>query len=405
MKKIILFFLIYILVCQNICMATDAVFVWSNNNVNTNSIETVAEAEENNSLNLESGAAILMEQDTGNVLYAHNIHEQLRPASVTKIMSILLIMEAIDGGKISYNDLVPCSENASSMGGSQIWLDTKEKLTVNDMLKSICVVSANDCTVAMAEYIAGSEESFVQMMNTKAKNLGMNDTCFKNCHGIDEDGHVTSAYDIALMSRELLKNHPDITKYTTIWMDSIREGKSELVNTNKLIRNYNGATGLKTGSTSLALYNLSATATRNGLNLIAVIMKAPTTKIRFNEATKLLNYGFANFEVKELGKRGDIIQTIQVNKGIEKEVNVILEEDSYVLIKKGDNGNIEQVITINENISAPVNKGDILGKIEYKANEKTILEKNLIAEEDIFKSTLWNITQELYKTWFNLLRN
>lgn len=224
-KKLIIFFFTYILLCQSLCMAADTVFVWSNNNSSANTIETVAEAENNNSLNLESGAAILIEQKTGKVLYAHNIHEKLRPASVTKVMSILLIMEAIDGGKISYDDLVPCSENASTMGGSQIWLDTTEKLTVYDMLKSICVVSANDCTVAMAEYIAGSEESFVQMMNTKAKNLGMNDTTFKNCHGIDEDGHVTSAYDIALMSRELLENHPDITKFTTIWMDSIRDRK------------------------------------------------------------------------------------------------------------------------------------------------------------------------------------
>lgn len=224
-KKLIIFFFTYILLCKSLCMAADTVFVWSNNNSSANTIETVAEAENNNSLNLESGAAILIEQKTGKVLYAHNIHEKLRPASVTKVMSILLIMEAIDGGKISYDDLVPCSENASTMGGSQIWLDTTEKLTVYDMLKSICVVSANDCTVAMAEYIAGSEESFVQMMNTKAKNLGMNDTTFKNCHGIDEDGHVTSAYDIALMSRELLENHPDITKFTTIWMDSIRDRK------------------------------------------------------------------------------------------------------------------------------------------------------------------------------------
>jgi len=224
-KKLIIFFFAYIMLCKSLCIGADAVFVWSNNNNSLNSIETVVEAEENNFLNLESGAGILIEQNTGKILYAHNIHEKLRPASVTKVMSILLIMEAIDGGKISYNDLVPCSENASSMGGSQIWLDTTEKLTVNDMLKSICVVSANDCTVAMAEFIAGSEESFVQMMNTKAKNLGMNDTCFKNCHGIDEDGHVTSANDIAIMSRELLKNHPDITKYTTIWMDSIRERK------------------------------------------------------------------------------------------------------------------------------------------------------------------------------------
>ena len=202
----------------------------SNSNPNTNS----------NTLNLESGSAILIEQSTGQILYEHNIHEKLRPASVTKIMSVLLVMEALDSGKITLEDKVPCSSNASSMGGSQIWLNETEELTVNEMLKAMCVVSANDCTVAMAEYIAGSQEAFVEKMNTKAKELGMNDTCFKNCHGIDEDGHITSSYDIAIMSRELLTKHPSITQYTSIWMDSLRDGKSELVNTNKLIRNYQG---------------------------------------------------------------------------------------------------------------------------------------------------------------------
>ena len=367
-------------------------------------IQTVSDVKEDNSLNLESGAAILIEQTTGKVLYAHNIHEQLRPASVTKVMSLLLIMEALDSGKITLDTQIPCSENASSMGGSQIWLDTTETLTVHDMLKSICVVSANDCTVAMAEYLAGSEESFVQMMNTKAKQLGMNDTCFKNCHGIDEDGHVTSANDIALMSRELLLNHPDITKYTTIWMDSIRDGKSELVNTNKLVRNYKGATGLKTGSTSVALYNLSASATRDGLSLIGVIMKAPTTKIRFSEATKLLDYGFANYTSKSFGNKGDIIQQVDVNKGVVPQVSLALEEDASVLIKKGDNGNITQNTIINENIMAPIQAGDILGKIQYMSGDTVILERNLVATEDVEKSTIWNITTKLYLKWFNLCR-
>ena len=349
--KSIIFFIIFTMLAFNICVATDSIYVWSNNTSTNNTLQIVSNVEDNNSLNLESGSAILIEQTTGKVLYAHNSHEQLRPASVTKVMSILLIMEAIDSGKITLDTQVPCSENAHSMGGSQIWLDTTETLTVKDMIKSICVVSANDCTVAMAEFIAGSEEAFVQMMNTRAKQLGMNDTTFKNCHGIDEDGHVTSSYDIALMSKELLNNHPEITEYTTIWMDSIRDGKSELVNTNKLIRNYQGATGLKTGSTSIARYNLSASATRNDLALIAVIMKAPTTKIRFAEATKLLDYGFANYTSKSFG-----------------------------------------------------NKGDILGKIEFKAGEELILEKNLVAEKDIEKTTMWSITTNLYLKWFKMCR-
>lgn len=402
-NKTIIFFIIFVMLISGVCFAADSVYVWSNN-TNQTALQTVSDVKEDNSLKLESGAAILIEQTTGKILYAHNIHEQLRPASVTKVMTILLIMEALDGGRITLDTQIPCSENAHSMGGSQIWLDTTEMLTVKDMLKSICVVSANDCTVAMAEYLAGSEEAFVQMMNTRAKQLGMNDTCFKNCHGIDEDGHVTSAYDIALMSRELLNNHPSITEYTTIWMDSIRDGKSELVNTNKLIRNYQGATGLKTGSTSLALYNLSASATRDGLSLIGVIMKAPTTKVRFAEATKLLDYGFANYTSKSFGNKGDIIQTVDVNKGIEKTVNAVLEEKACVLVKKGDMGNITQNVVINQNISAPIKQGDVLGKIEYKAGEEVILEKNLVAECDVTKSTMWNITTNLYLKWFNMCR-
>ena len=401
--KTIIFFIIFTMFVSTICLATDAVYVWSNNNT-YNTLQTVSEVEDNNSLNLESGSAILIEQTTGKVLYAHNSHEKLRPASVTKVMSILLIMEALDSGKITLETQIPCSENAHSMGGSQIWLDTTETLTVKEMLKSICVVSANDCTVAMAEYIAGSEEAFVQMMNTRAKQLGMNDTTFKNCHGIDEDGHVTSAYDIALMSKELLNNQPEITEYTTIWMDSIRDGKSELVNTNKLIRNYQGATGLKTGSTSIALYNLSASATRDGLSLIAVIMKAPTTKVRFAEATKLLDYGFANYTSKSFGNKGDIIQKVDVNKGIEPQVNAVLEDNACVLVKKGDMGNITQNVVINENISAPIKQGDVLGKIEFKAGDEVILKKNLIAQKDIEKTTMWNITTNLYLKWFNMCR-
>lgn len=402
-NKTIIFFIIFVMLISGVCFAADSVYVWSNN-TNQTALQTVSDVKEDNSLKLESGAAILIERTTGKILYAHNIHEKLRPASVTKVMSILLIMEALDGGKITLDTQIPCSENAHSMGGSQIWLDTTETLTVKDMLKSICVVSANDCTVAMAEYLAGSEEAFVQMMNTKAKQLGMNDTTFKNCHGIDEDGHVTSAYDIALMSRELLNNHPSITEYTTIWMDSIRDGKSELVNTNKLIRNYQGATGLKTGSTSIALYNLSASATRDGLCLIGVIMKAPTTKVRFAEARKLLDYGFANYTSKNFGSKGDVIQTVDVNKGIEKTINVVLEEDSCILVKKGDTGNITQNISINENISAPIKQGDVLGTIQYKAGEEIILEMNLVAETDVEKSNIWNITTNIYKKWFNMCR-
>lgn len=269
-------------------------------------LETVSDSETD--LKLQSDGAILIEQSTGSVLYDHNAHEKFRPASVTKVMSLLLIMEAIDNGELKLTDNISCSQNASKMGGSQIWLEPNETLTVEEMLKAICLNSANDCVYAMAEHLAGSEEEFVTRMNNKAKSLGMNDTTFKNCHGLDEDGHLTSSYDIALMSRELLVKHPDITKYTTIYMDSLRDGKTQLVNTNKLVRNYNGTTGLKTGSTSLALFNLSASATRDGLSLIAVIMHSPSGDIRFQEAQKLLNFGFSNFTNVSFGDKNDVVR-------------------------------------------------------------------------------------------------
>lgn len=365
--KIIISFLLsfsILFFCITLCFAEDTAYVWSPSEglVPTSSTVSTCNSEEENSLNLESGSAILIEQTTGQVLYSHNPHEQLRPASVTKVMSILLIMEALNSNKISLTDLVPCSENAASMGGSQIWLDPRETLSVDDMLKAICVNSANDCVVAMAEYIAGSEEAFVQMMNDKAKELGMNDTLFKNCHGLDEDGHVTSSYDIAIMSRELLNNYPDVTKYTTIWTDSLRDGKSELSNTNKLIRNYKGATGLKTGSTSLALYNLSASATREDLSLIAVIMKAPTTKIRFSEAQKLLDFGFNKFSYKDFGKKGDLVKSIAVNKGVNSNVDAVLSDNTGAIIEKGQENNIEQTLTLENNLQAPVVEGQKVRK-------------------------------------------
>jgi len=319
-------------------------------------------------------------------------------------MTLVLIMEALDSGKISLTDKVPCSENAASMGGSQIWLDVREELTVDEMLKAICVSSANDCTVAMAEYLEGSTSVFVEKMNLKAKELGMNDTYFKNCHGLDEDGHLTSSYDIALMSKELLKKHPSITKYTTIWMDSLRDGKSELVNTNKLIRNYSGATGLKTGSTGLALYNLSASATRDGLSLIAVIMKAPSTAIRFSEATKLLDYGFSNYSYKQFAQAGDVLKQVNIYKGVSSNVNLIYEDNAGTLIKKGEDKNVEEILTIQENISAPISKGQKLGEISYVLNGETIGKANLVAQSDIKKIGILNMTEKIFFSWFRVLR-
>ena len=395
---------VLICMCFIFCSSCQAAYItiptWAENSL----VETGAGNVGENFLELNCESAVLVSQENGEVLYEHNSHEQLRPASVTKVMSLLLIMEEIDSGRLSYQDRVTCSEKASSMGGSQIWLDTTEELTVEEMLKAICVVSANDCVVAMAEHIAGSEESFVELMNKRAKELGMNDTTFKNCHGIDEDGHVTSSYDIALMSRELLQNHPDITKYTTIWMDSLRDGKSELVNTNKLIRNYEGATGLKTGSTSLALFNLSASATRNGLSLIAVIMRAPTTKDRFSCAKKLLDYGFSNYQYKEFTKKDEEAMQIPVNKGLKETVSVKFAETKGKMMGKNDNIDIEQEIIMNENITAPIMKNQILGKVDFKIDGEIIESCDLIAGEDVDKIGVFTMGNDILWKWFCLFR-
>lgn len=401
-KKILASFILFVLCISNVTYGLDlALPVWSE----TDEIEKAnSEALGENFLNIESESCVLIEQTTGKVLYEKNSHEQLRPASVTKIMTILLTMEAIDSGKISLEDKVPCSENASKMGGSQIWLDTRETLTVDEMLKAVCVVSANDCAMCLAEYLAGSEEVFVGLMNEKAKALGMNDTVFKNCHGIDEDGHITSAYDIALMSRELLQNHPDVKKYTTIWMDSLRDGKSSLVNTNKLVRNYQGCTGLKTGSTSLALYNLSASATRDDLSLISVVMRGPTSEIRFKDAKKLLDYGFTNFKFEKTSTKDSIVQTVNVNKGVEKELNLVYEKDNGILVQKANASSIEQEVVINDNITAPIMKGDVIGTVHFYLDGQLLDSVNLVAEKDISKMSVLSMYTRITDAWLNLLR-
>lgn len=401
-RKIYFAFLCICFFCMTevVCATYVTIPTWSEGSL----VETAGEVGEN-FLDLSCESAVLISQDTGEVLYEHNAHEQLRPASVTKVMTILLIMEEIEAGRLSYSDRVACSENASSMGGSQIWLDTTEELSVDEMLKAICVVSANDCTVAMAERIAGSEELFVERMNQRAQELGMRDTVFKNCHGIDEDGHVTSSYDIALMSRELLRNHPDITRYTTIWMDSLRDGKSELVNTNKLIKNYQGATGLKTGSTSLALFNLSASATRDGLSLIAVVMRAPTTKDRFSCARKLLDYGFSNYEYKSFAERDCEVMSVPVMKGTEAEVSVRYADSVGVVMKKKGAGDVEHEVVVNGDVMAPVKAGDVLGKVFYRIDGEEVASVELVADSSVDSLSIFSMGKRVIKRWFCLFRS
>lgn len=385
-------------------------YVWSNQSKKLETAETSVGLSSSsatvtdNPLALDCGAACLIEQNSGLIIYDYNMHEKLRPASVTKIMSLLLIMEALDSGKIQLTDKIPCTEDAAKMGGSQIWLDVRETLTVEEMLKAICVVSANDCVVAMADYLEGSQDAFVKKMNQKAQELGMNDTTFKNCHGIDEDGHLTSAYDIAIMSRELLINHPSITKYTTIWMDSLRDGKSSLVNTNKLVRNYNGCTGLKTGSTSIALYNLSASATRNNLSLIAVVLKAPTPAIRFSNAQKLLDYGFSNYTVTSFGKKGDVIKSVEIKKGTASSVDAILENDAEVLMSNGSSKDITQEIKLDDTFTAPILEGQKLGEVEFSINGNVISTVNLVANKSSDKLSFGSIIKFVMNKWFNMLR-
>lgn len=385
-------------------------YVWSNQSKKLETTETSVGLNSSsatvtdNPLALDCGAACLIEQNSGLIIYDYNMHEKLRPASVTKIMSLLLIMEALDSGKIQLTDKIPCTEDAAKMGGSQIWLDVRETLTVEEMLKAICVVSANDCVVAMADYLEGSQDAFVKKMNQKAQELGMNDTTFKNCHGIDEDGHLTSAYDIAIMSRELLMNHPSITKYTTIWMDSLRDGKSSLVNTNKLVRNYNGCTGLKTGSTSIALYNLSASATRNNLSLIAVVLKAPTPAIRFSNAQKLLDYGFSNYTVTSFGKKGDVIKSVEIKKGTSSSVDAILENDAEVLMSNGSSKDITQEIKLDDTFTAPILEGQKLGEVEFSINGNVVSTVNLVANKSSDKLSFGSIIKFVMNKWFNMLR-
>ena len=344
-------------------------------------------------------SALLMEKETGTVLFAKNEHAKLEPASVTKVMTILLTMEAIDAGQLTYDTMVTASAHACSMGGSQIWLKENEQMTVDEMLKAVCVVSANDCAVALAEQIAGSEDAFVERMNQRAKELGMNDTTFKNATGLPARGHVTSAYDIALMSRELILHHPGIRQYTTIWMDSLRDGASELVNTNKLIRFFDGATGLKTGSTDSALYCLSGTAERDGMELIAVIMKDATSAQRFEDAKTLLSYGFSTYSLEHVTPQ-EALPPVTVRLGTQATVQPVLEEGSALLLEKSKAGTLEQSVSLAEAVEAPVAKGTPLGTLTITSGEETVAELALVAGEEIPRITFGQMLLRVLQTAF-----
>lgn len=344
-------------------------------------------------------SALLMEKETGTILFAKDEHNKLEPASVTKVMTILLTMEAIDSGQLSYDTVVTASAHACSMGGSQIWLKENEQMTVSDMLKAVCVVSANDCAVALAEQIAGSEDAFVEQMNARAKELGMNDTTFKNATGLPAAGHVTSAHDIAVMSRDLILNHPDIRQYTTIWMDTLRGGTSQLVNTNKLVRFYEGATGLKTGSTDSALYCLSGTAERDGMELIAVIMKDATSAQRFEDAKALLSYGFSTYTLKKVLPETPLAP-VPVELGTQATVQPVLGDGGTLLLEKSSAGDLQQSVTLADSVSAPVARGDQLGTLTVTSGEKAVAEIPLLAGEEVPRITYGQMLLRLLRTGF-----
>ena len=349
-------------------------------------------------LPLTSRAALLMEKTTGQILFAQNEHEALEPASVTKIMTLLLTMDAIDSGAMAYDDVVTVSANAAGMGGSQVFLAEGEKITVEELLKSVCVSSGNDAAVALAEKVSGVTELFVEQMNNRAKGLGMDDTHFVNCTGLTAKGHVTSAYDIALMSRELLTKHPDIRRFTTIWMDTIRDGTFGLANTNKLIRFYDGATGLKTGYTSSAGYCISATAEREGMELIAVIMKGETADKRNTDAKALLNYGFSTYALVSAAPE-EPLPALPVSMGEAEQVSLTLPEEGVTaLVEKARANTLERRIDLPESLTAPVAAGQPVGTLTLLDGETEVLTVPILAAEDVPRRSWGSLFVQLLRT-------
>lgn len=343
-------------------------------------------------------SALLMEAKTGKVLYEKNSGDIRACASITKVMTLLLVMEAIDSGKLNLNDTITASEHAASMGGSDIWLKPGETMSANDMIKATVVASANDAAVALAEHLCTTEEAFVEKMNQRAKDLGMEATVFKNCNGLDEDGHVTSALDVALMSRELIK-HPKIFDYTTIWMDFLRDGKTQIVNTNKLLKSYNGANGLKTGTTSKAGSCITATATRDDLQLIAVVLGSVTGKDRFSDATKILNYGFSNYKVYTPEVNEFEFDSISVTNGMQDQVAVEAIPLKSIIIPKGDSAKLETVIELSESIEAPIEKDQVVGNISYKIGNETLAQTNIVTNDSVEEINFRGIFEILLKAF------
>lgn len=357
-------------------------------------------------IDISAKASLLMDFSSGDIIYAMNEHEKLAPASITKIMTLLLCMEALETEKIKLDDKVFISDHASKMVGTKVYLDAGETQTVENLIKAISVRSANDGAVALAEHIAGSEEAFVKLMNKRSRELGMKNTNFSNASGLPAENHYTTAYDIAIMSRELLK-HEKIKGYLSVYMEDLTVGKSKksvqtMVNTNRLIKEYDGANGIKTGFTNEAKHCISASAKRGSLQLIAVVMGVENSKLRFTEAKRLLDYGFANYESITLGKKGDIVGSIPIEKGKKENLEIILDRDSCILLPKGRKSEIDKKLNYPEFLIAPIVQGSIVGELIIRVDGKEVDKIDLIAKTTIEKSNLGNI---LKKTWKSFLLN
>ena len=347
----------------------------------------------------EAAAAVLMEKETRALLYEQDAHDKREPASVTKIMTLLLVMEALEEGRLALTDQIAVSAHAASMGGSQVYLKEGERMSAGELIKAVAVVSGNDAAVALAEHIAGSESAFVSRMNEKAAQLGMADTNFVNCTGLPAAGHLTSAYDIALMSRELILRHPQVREYTTIWMDTIRDGQFQLANTNRLVRFYEGCTGLKTGFTTSALYCLSATAEREGMELIAVVLGAPTSAQRFTAAQDLLTYGFANYTLVDV-RPGQAIPPVAVSLGTSETVQPVLGESSRILVEKARLDQVSTDLRLTDAVEAPVEAGQKLGELVVTAGGETLRTIPLVAHEGVDRITVPGLFFRLIRTLF-----
>ena len=403
MKKLLIFFMVMIMLCfpLNVSAEKRVSMEYNATDLDVPLGENLqANAAVGDVLEINAKSVILMEPYTKKILYESNADEKLAPASITKIMSLLLVMEAIEEGKLTLETTLQASEHACSMGGSQIWLEPNETMTVDELLKATVIASANDATVVLGEAVAGSEEGFVAMMNEKAKSLGMNNTTFVNCTGLDADEHLTTAHDVAIMSCELVK-YDLIKNYSTVWMDSLRNGESELVNTNKLVRFYNGAIGLKTGTTSKAGSCLSAAAERNGLTLVAVVMGAPTSNDRFGGARKLLDYGFANYSYKEVGIETPL-ESVKVKKGTAEQIKLSCEEKLSVLLKRGEETKLSQRVEIPGEITAPVKEGDTVGYLHISLDSEEIGVVPIRAAQSSEKLTFFVAFYHVFKTLFSL---